>query len=188
MQKPSVRRTNILLRATVLFALFSRDAYANIVMPLVYYQFKFIDFLGRVWSVVIILLILTIETYFIRKLYQRNLLFCFVIACLANLLSCLFGIFVFSCAIQSFNRFSQGEFLFSTWGIYVSFVPGYLLTVAIEWLILMLPLSFRINEKKKMGRSLKTSVFMNLYSYLLLVAAVTIVLIKEIVIKRYWKF
>lgn len=164
----------IVLIVNLLFLFNLSIAYANIVFPAVANQFMSATVLGGPYlTVSVALLILLVETFFIKRLLCSNYLAAFCVSFAINFISSVAGIFgsVFiSGYLENKNIFAYGNMRLGT---YFGLIPGYVLTVLLEWVVLTM-FKMALKLKKTDLDCLKTSVIMNLYSYIVLFAGILI--------------
>lgn len=164
-----MKKINIIL-ITILIILLSSvcNAYANIVFPAIAHQFMVSIVVPSYWSMILAILILIIESLFISKLFRLNFIFSFILSFFINLISSVSGVFIT-------NFFSDGIFAYKNMklGTYLGMIPGYVLTVILEGLLLFL-ISLLIKIKIRLFNCIKTSIIMNLFSYLILLAGILI--------------
>lgn len=168
-----IKRASIIITAIVLFLLFkTTDVYADIVFPAIANQFLITFVVGLYWSVVMALLILFIEAIFIKNLLSLKYFTAFIFSFIINLISSVAG------AIITAIHFGHGRNIFAygnmKFGTYLGLIPGYILTVLLEGLVLVL-FVFLLKREKKALDCFKTSVLMNFCSYLILLVGIIIV-------------
>lgn len=174
----------------LLFSLFFiGEACANIVFPAISHQFMISMVVRSYYSVVMAVLILIVEAFFIRKLFAVNFIWSFLVSFAINLISSLIGI------ILTGVLFGKGSLtgIFGVLGYrnmrlgtYLGLVPGYLLTVILEGLLLVL-IALLVRKKLGIRAIFKTSLVMNVYSYIIIALGVLIadIISKGAVFKTY---
>ena len=159
--------------ATMLFSIatiYAVDAHADIVFPAIANQFAVTFVIGFYWSILIALLILVIETFFIKKLLNLNIFPTIVFSFGVNLLSSIAGVLIASFAVHGKNIFAYGNMRFGT---YLGMIPGYGFSVLIEGLLLIVCASL-LKRSVSLSNCLKISASMNLCSYMLLLLSIFI--------------
>lgn len=159
------------MSAAFFLLLISHDrAYANLVFPAIAQQFMVSGIIPAYWSIVMAALILIIETVFIKKLLLLNLFFSFLTSFAVNLLSSVCGIIIVSMLPIHLkgNILSYGNMRLGT---YIGLLPGYILTVCLEGLLLIV-LSKIVLKKVKKTTCMRTSMIMNLLSYAVLLMGI----------------
>ncbi|MBU0547310.1 MAG: hypothetical protein KJ710_03600 [Candidatus Omnitrophica bacterium] len=165
-----MKRASVIILAVALFLLFkATNVYANIVFPAIANQFAVSFVVGFYWSVVMALLILFIEAFFIRKLLSLNYFIAFIFSFIINLISSFAGVIITAFTFgHGRNIFAYGNMKFGT---YLGLIPGYVLTVLFEGLILALCVSL-LKREKRASDCFKISALMNFYSYLILLVGI----------------
>jgi len=164
------------LLITVVMVLFCvRDSYANLVFPAVAHQFMVSLVIPSYWSIVMALLILIVETFFIKKLFTVNYIISFIFSFIINAISSIAGAFIVTFFEFPARKISGGIFAYANMrlGTYVGMVPGYILTVLLEGVLLFL-IALIMKKKLKMSPCMKTSAIMNCFSYLIIIIGVII--------------
>jgi hypothetical protein len=163
------RLLGIAAAASAFFLTDATDAFANLVFPAIANQFAVAFVLGSLWAALIALAILIVETLFIKKLLSCGFLSAFGDSFFVNLASSFLGIFIFGIFLGS----GKGIFAYGNMrlGTYLGLVPGYVLTVLIEGLLLM-ACAMLLRRRLKVPDFFKVSALMNLCSYLILLASI----------------
>jgi hypothetical protein len=157
-----------------------KDAYANVIFPAIARQFMVSMVVPSYYSVAMAVLILLIEAFFIHKLFTVNYIISFVISFIINLISSVVGAFLTGAifgvggregilGILGYNNMRLGT--------YLGMLPGYVLTVLLEGLLLFLiglMVNLIIKRKISMAACMKTSAIMNFFSYLVIIVGVFI--------------
>lgn len=163
--------------ASAIFSLFMlidiANAYADISLPVVVGKFITLPFESRGWlcSIIVVILIIAIETFFVRKLLSLSFLSGFRFTFIINFVSSLFGFIITSIPIYYTKHpppYHDNMELFI-----MGMVPGYLITVLLEGLILI-ACSSGLQLRNRTFDCFKTSALMNFFSYLILLASVII--------------
>ncbi len=152
----------------LLLILFSASvARANIILPAVANQFAVSFVVSFYWSVLLALAILSIETLFIRNCLSIKIAASFFVSFLLNFASSVAGVFIMS------MTFVIPVFQYENMrlGTYLGMVPGYLLTVLLEGIILLL-IVWIFRKKKTAAGVMKVTAIMNFFSYLLILTGV----------------
>jgi len=166
-----MKTSSIIILAVVSFLLFkATNVYADIVFPAIANQFAVSFVVGSYWSVVMALLIVLIEAIFIKQLLSLNYLIAFIYSFIINLISSAVGILITSIPYYGENIFAYDNMRFGT---YLGLIPGYILTVLLEGLLLILCVLL-LKRKKKALDCFKTSALMNFCSYLILLIGIII--------------
>ncbi|MDD4899547.1 MAG: hypothetical protein PHT31_02930 [Candidatus Omnitrophica bacterium] len=151
-------------------------AYANVVFPAIANQFMVSVVVRSYYSVIMAILILFIEATFIRKLFLLNFIWSFIIAFVINFLSSVAGMALTGLSFGSGRLTGIAGILGykdMRLGTYLGLIPGYFLTVILEWCLLIL-VALIISSKVKRAAIFKTSVLMNLFSYIIIFAGIII--------------
>ena len=145
-------------------------AHANIVFPAISHQFMISTVVQSYHSVLMAIMILLVETYFIQELFSCKFIAGFALSFLINLASSLAGIFLLALPFAGANVLAYGNMRMGT---YLGLVPGYIFTVMIEILLLFI-IAKAIKQKIKGRELVKTAVIMNFFSYVIIVAGIAI--------------
>ncbi|MDD5596107.1 MAG: hypothetical protein PHY94_07710 [Candidatus Omnitrophica bacterium] len=151
-------------------------AYANVVFPAIANQFMISTVVRSYYSVLMAILILFIEAIFIRKLFSINFIWSFIISFVINLLSSIAGMALTGLTFGSGRLTGIAGILGyknMRLGTYLGLIPGYFLTVILEGCLLIL-VALVINSKVKRASIFKTSMTMNLFSYLVILVGIII--------------
>lgn len=161
----------------LLFCLFLTEiAYANIVFPAIAHQFMVSMVVRSYYSVVMAVLILAIEAFFIRRLFLINFIWCLILAFTINLISSVFGVILTSVF------FGRGDLVGISGilgykdmrlGTYLGLIPGYVITFVLEGFLLAL-FALLIKRKLKLTSIFRASIVMNLFSYIVILLGVFI--------------
>lgn len=167
-----MKRASIIIAAILSLLLFkSANVYADIVFPAIANQFAIAFVVGFYWSVVMALLILFIETVFIKNLLSLNYFTAFIFSFIINLISSVAGVVITAIPFgHGGNIFAYGNMKFGT---YLGLIPGYILTVLLEGLVLVICVLLLKREKRALD-CFKTSAWMNFCSYLVLLVGIII--------------
>ena len=169
-----MKKIAVLATTTSLFLLSNViNAYADVVLPAIANQFAVtFAFAGAGWwcSIIIGVLILIVETFFIKKLLSLNFSSAFGLSFAINFASSFAGILITSFTFHGKNIFAYGNMRFGT---YFGMIPGYAFTVLFEGLFLILCSSL-LKRSKKAVNCYKTSAVMNFFSYLILLVSLII--------------
>ena len=169
-----MKRTFTKVSVIFLLVMFNAiNAYADIVLPAIANQFAVSFALnGEGWgcSIIIGILILIVEAFFIKKLLFLSFSSAFGYSFAINLASSFVGILITSFAFSGKNIFAYGNMRFGT---YLGMIPGYVFTVLIEGLLLIL-CSALLKRSNKVSECFKTSVIMNFCSYLILLVSLIV--------------
>jgi len=154
---------------------FSTKAYADIVFPAIAHQFMVGMVVPSYYSVIMAVLILLIETFFIQKLFAINYIISFIVSFIVNLISSILGVFIVGFLELGTRYICMGLFGYSNMrlGTYLGMIPGYLLTVLCE-AALLFQIALMIKKKVKTTECIKTSAIMNFLSYLIILIGVII--------------
>lgn len=135
---------------------------ANIVFPAISHQFM-MTMVTAQYSVLLAAVILAVETFFIKKILNIGVFVSFLFSFLVNLVSSFVGVML---TAVLFGRSGSGIFGYSNMrlGTYIGLIPGYMLTVVIEWLILFF-LVKAADKNVRAGTVFKSSLIMNFFSY-----------------------
>ena len=168
-----------LLRCFVITALglliFVKSSYADLVFPAIAHQFMISLVVPSYYSVIIAVLILLVESFFIQKILVINYIISFIISFIINLISSIAGVFIVT-LLEGWTRdICMGLFGYSNMrlGTYLGMIPGYILTVLLEGVLLFL-IALIIRNKQKIISCMKTSAIMNCCSYLIILIGVII--------------
>ena len=149
-------------------------AYADIVLPAIANQFVVMfAFAGAGWwcAIIVAFLILIVETFFIKKLLSLNSSSAFGYSFAINFVSSVAGLVITLIPFSSGkNIFAYGDMRLGT---YLGMIPGYVITVLIEWLLLIW-CSEALKRNNKKFDCFKTSGGMNFCSYLILLVSLII--------------
>jgi len=157
------------LIAIVAFLFISKDAYANIMVPSVMHQFMSFHWLG-LFSIFVGVTIITIESFFVRKLLSIKRFRAFRISFFINAASTLLGpilIYFFYSALSFYGLPFNYDFYSKEEVTWQAFIPGYVLTIIVEGLIL-LQYVWIIKREIQIKEVFKTALIMNFFSYLIL--------------------
>lgn len=168
------RRLFCFLTTIVMLLFYVEEAYANVVFPAIAHQFMVSMVVPSYYSVVMAVMILLIEAFFIRKVLTTNYIISFVISFVINLISSVIGAFLTGAIFGVGGR--EGIFGILGYsnmrlGTYLGMFPGYVLTVLLEGLVLFL-VALLIRRRSKMTACMKTSAIMNFFSYLVILIGV----------------
>ena len=144
--------------------------HANIVFPAISHQFMISSIVQSYHSILMAVMILLIETYFIQELFSCKFIAGFALSFLINLASSLAGIFLLALPFAGANVLAYGNMRYGT---YLGLIPGYIFTVIIEILLLVF-IAFAIKQKNKGREIIKLSVIMNFFSYIIIIAGIAI--------------
>lgn len=169
-----MKKKTALLIIPLLFLFLLKSARANIVFPAIAHQFMVSVVVPSYYSVIMAVLILTIEAVFIGKLFSINFARSFVFSFIINLLSSAAGAVITSIFLGRGSLSGlAGVFAYRDMklGTYLGLFPGYVLTVIFEWFLLLLA---PVAAKSMLRRGLifKTCVIMNLSSYIILILGI----------------
>jgi|GEM_PF-1866590 len=156
----------------LILLLISTEAHADVIFPAIANQFMVSAVVPSYWSVVMAIVILSIETFFIKKLLSTGIVSSFAGSVLVNLASSVVGVFISAFA---FSAFASGIFAYKDMrlGTYLGMIPGYILTVLLEGTLLFM-IALMIKKKVKMIECIRTSALMNFFSYLIILTGVFI--------------
>jgi hypothetical protein len=166
----------LVLFITIVMLLFiGKNSYADIVFPAIAHQFMVSLVVPSYYSVIMAVLVLLVETLFIQKLFTVNYIFSFVISFMINLISSIVGVFVVSLFEPAMRVIGIGIFGYSNMrlGTYLGMIPGYILTVLLEGVLLFL-IALVIRKKSEIISCLKVSTIMNFCSYLIILIGIII--------------
>ena len=149
-------------------------AYADLVFPAIAHQFMVSMVVPSYYSIILAVMILAIEAYFIKKLFAVSFVFSFVLSFIVNLISSAAGAFLTTIffgrggleGIMGILGYRDMRF-----GTYLGLVPGYIFTVILEGFLLILSGKL-INKETRLKPVFKTSTFMNLYSYAIILISI----------------
>lgn len=156
------------------FILICQKAQANIVFPAIAHQFMVSLVIPSYYSVLLAVLVLLVEAYFIKKFFQKNWIFALGWSFLINFISSIAGVFIVTFLEYPTRALCMGIFGYSNMrlGTYLGMVPGYFITVLIEWLLLLLLTKLFFKNKYEPMNLFNLSLIMNICSYLLLLAGI----------------
>jgi len=155
----------------ILVLFYTNNVYADLVFPAIANQFMVAFVVGFYWSILIAVTILIVEACFIKKLLSVKLFQAFWYSFLVNLGSCIVGIIIVTIPFSGGrNIFSYGNMRLGT---YLGLIPGYILTVLIEGLLLIACAKTQKLNLKKVD-CFRTSAVMNFFSYLILLVCIMI--------------
>lgn len=166
---------NILLPITALLFIFLHsNAYANMTFPAIAHQFMVSNVVPFYYSVLIAILILAIETYFIKKLLSCRLIQGFTLSFVVNLASSIVGLLL-SGIILAISPLAARYLGYGNMrlGTYLGLMPGYILTIIIEGIFLLV-IAHLMHKEVPRKAVFRISVFMNLFSYFVLLAGILI--------------
>ncbi|MDD5596135.1 MAG: hypothetical protein PHY94_07855, partial [Candidatus Omnitrophica bacterium] len=111
-----------------------------------------------------------------RSLFSMNFIWSFIISFLLNFISSIAGVVLTSLVFGS-SRLSgiAGVLGYKNMrlGTYLGLIPGYILTVILEGCLLIL-IALMVDNKIKKAAIFKTSVLMNLFSYIIIFIGIII--------------
>lgn len=167
-----------ILLTTGFVCLLCESAQADLVFPAIVNQFMISGVVPSCYSVILAILVLLIESYFLNKFWNKNWFVSFVLAFMINLLSSIAGIFILMRYWFLFipREITSGIFEYTNMrlGTYLGMIPGYFLTVLVEWILLMLLAKIFFRGKSGLKPLLKLSATMNAFSYLILLLGIAI--------------
>ena len=164
---------------------FVKNSYADMVLPAILHQFMISMIVPFYYSVILAVLIVSVETFFLQRLFTTkkslfNFILNFVLSFIINLLSSILGALILVLLNEHRGDIFSGVFGYADMrlGTYLGMIPGYALTVLIEGILLFLIaqiINLIIERKLKFISCMKTSIIMNCCSYLILLIGVIIV-------------
>jgi len=161
---------------TLITLLLYQYSYANLVFPAIADQFAVGTIVPFYYSIVLAVLILSIEAFFIKRLFLINNIRSFIISFIINFISSVAGTLwaalTFGAGQEGFLAILKG-YEHTRIGTYLGLIPGYLFTFIFEGFLLIL-IGVCIKNKIGLKRAFKTSVLMNLYSYVILLIGIFI--------------
>ena len=161
------------LRALVLVSLLvsiCRQAEANLVFPAIAHQFMVSAVVPGYYSVVLAILIVFAEAFFIKRFFQRGWVYGLILSFLINLFSSIAGVFIVTSLEGMTRNISMGIFGYADMrlGTYLGMIPGYLITVVLEGFCLLGWTILVRRELLATRRLVNLPFLMNLVSYLIL--------------------
>ncbi len=156
------------------FILICQKAQADIVFPAIAHQFMVSLVIPSYYSVLLAIFVLLIEAFFIKRFFQKNWIYGFGWAFLINLISSIAGIFIVTFLEGMTRDICMGVFGYHNMrlGTYLGMIPGYFITVLMEWLLLLLLTKLFSKNKYEPRNLFNLSLMMNICSYLLLLAGI----------------
>ena len=152
------------------------SAQADIVLPAIAKQFAVSSVVPSYYSILLAICVLLIEAYFIKKLFEKNFLYGFGLSFFINLFSSILGIFITDILAFLTRKICMDIFGYSNMrvGTYLGMIPGYGITVLVEWFMLLAWAKLFCSDKFKPKNLFKLSLIMNFCSYLVLVLGILI--------------
>jgi hypothetical protein len=173
MKKPQLINNMLMGILAISFSfIFCDKTHANIVFPAIAQQFMASVVIRSYWSVVLAALIVIIETIFLKRLLSLNSGFSFLASFAVNLISSVCGIIIVT-VLPIYHKGSILAYSNMRLGTYLGLLPGYLLTIVLEGLVLVW-IARLIAKKVNISRCMKMSAIMNLISYLILLVGIVI--------------
>jgi hypothetical protein len=156
------------------FIFLSEEAHADIVFPAIAYQFMVSFIVPSYYSVLLAVLVLLVEAFFMKKFLSRTGAESLGLSFLINLFSSILGFFIVT-FLEPFTReIVMGIYGYSNMrmGIYFGMLPGYVITVLVEWLFLLGWVKWVYRVKYEAKDLIKLSLIMNFFSYVILLGGV----------------
>ena len=165
-----MKKNNKILLLLLLSSLVCQKSQADIVFPAIAHQFMVSLVFPSYYSVLLAVLVLLIEGFFIKKYFGKNWIYGLGLSFLINLISSVFGVFVVTFLEFPTRAMCMGIFGYQNMrlGTYLGMFPGYFLTVLVEWLLLLCWAKLFSKDKFEPKNLLNLSVMMNFFSYLVL--------------------
>lgn len=161
--------------STVLFVVFlCEKAQADIVFPAIAHQFAVSLVIPSYYSILLAVAVLIIEGFFIKRFFIKNWFYSLGLAFLINFASSILGVFIVS-FLEFFTRsICMGIFGYANMriGTYLGMMPGYVITVLVEWLLLLNWTLLRCKNRFESKNLFKLSLMMNFSSYLILLLGI----------------
>lgn len=157
---------------SLVWILFTANVYADFTLPMQVVTILRFGYVGLWFSILSVALVITVEAYCIKKLLSTT----FRAACgwsfIINAITSCMGFFLlfFPLPFLDYAAKILGEWFA---GVFFGLLPGYILTVAVEGLLLI-GCSAILKRGRKAFDCYKTSVVMNFYSYLFLASSLII--------------
>jgi hypothetical protein len=168
--------TKILL--SVLFlGLLCGKAQSNVVFGNALHEFSVSLIAPLYYLILLAIFVLFAEGYFIKKFFFKKILYGFGLAFLINFFSSILGVFIVN-FLNFLTRHICGLFFgYSTMklGTYIVMIPGYVITVLAEWLLLLVWAKLFCKNKFEPKNLFKLSLIMNFCSYLVLLLGIFLV-------------
>ncbi|MFA5200469.1 MAG: hypothetical protein WC442_06180 [Candidatus Omnitrophota bacterium] len=154
---------------------FTESLYADIVFPAIAHQFMVSLVVPSYYSIVLAVLIILVETFFIQRLFTLNFIISVILSFIINLISSVAGVFTVIFLEVWTRDICMGIFGYSNMrlGTYLGMIPGYVLTVLLEGILLFL-ITPIIRKKLQIMDCIKTSALMNVCSYLIILIGVAL--------------
>ena len=168
---------NLTIILVIIFTLsYIRSAHADLAFPAISHQFAVSMVIPAYYSIVLAVLILFIEGYFIKEFLLKSWIYGFGVSFLINLFSSILGIFITSFLEVMTRGICKGIFGYNNMrlGTYIGMIPGYGLTVLVEWLMLLCWVKCLCKNKFEPKNLFILSSKMNFFSYLILLAGIFI--------------
>ncbi len=149
---------------------FCKETQADLVFPAITHQFAASLVIPSYYSILLAVFVLLIEAYFIKKFFSRTFFYGFGLSFLINLFSSILGFVIVSCLESWARDISIGIFSYDNMrlGTYLGMIPGYGITVLVEWLMLLAWVKLFCRNKFEPKNLFKLSLIMNFCSYLVL--------------------
>lgn len=149
---------------------FCKETQADVVFPAIAHQFAASLVIPSYYSILLAIFVLLIEVYFIKKFFLITFLYGFGLSFLINLFSSILGLVIVTFLESLTREICMGIFSYSNMrlGTYLGMIPGYGITVLIEWLMLLTWAKLFCRNKFEPKNLFKLSLIMNFCSYLVL--------------------
>ena len=128
------------------------------------------------YSVLLAIAVLFTEGFFIKKYFQKNWVYGFGVSFLINLISSVLGFLILAFLEYPTRAICMGIFGYENMrlGTYLGMIPGYFVTVVVEWLFLLCWARLFCKDKFEPKKLINLTIIVNFFSYLVLLGGVFI--------------